>query len=111
MQLTDPYDVGDTSHDGEILRFKNSIIGKILRVFCAVVSASVGSYMLYYFQESYWGVWPWYFSPRESEFDRVELFVCFIFPLFFATILALNSGKARPYIMILLLSVLLLSLI
>lgn len=84
---------------------------KSIQVFWAMVSAILGLVLLLKFNGSRWGEWPWYFSPREAGFDRIELVVFFLAPLTLASLLALCSGKARPYLLAFMLLVLVLSLV
>lgn len=84
---------------------------KSIQVFSAVLSAILGLVLLLKFSGSRWGEWPWYFSPREAGFDRIELVVFFLAPLTLASFLALCSGKARPYLLMFMLLVLVLSLV
>lgn len=81
-----------------------------IRLACASTSLIIGLALFWNFRDSHWGKWPWYFSLREPGFDLIELVVLLIMPLALANILAMFSGRARSYLLVLHFGVLLLSL-
>jgi len=80
------------------------------RIF-ATVGLVLASALLVRFAGSRWGEWPWYFSPREAGFDRMELFVFFLVPLGLTTMISMFAGRARRWIFGLLVLTLVLSLV
>ncbi len=74
---------------------------KSIQFFWAMVSAILGLVLLLKFSGSRWGEWPWYFRLAKQG----------LAPLTLATLLALSSGKARPYLLVFMLLVLVLSLV
>lgn len=78
---------------------------------CATVGLLLASVLLLRFAGSRWGEWPWYFSPREAGFDRIELLVFLLFPLGITTVISIFAGRARLWILGLLALALLLSLV
>ena len=67
--------------------------------------------LLIRFAGSRWGEWPWYFSPREAAFDQIELIVFFLVPLGITASIALLAGRARRWILGMLVLTFLLSLV
>jgi hypothetical protein len=80
------------------------------RIF-ATIGIVLTGVLLFRFAGSRWGEWPWYFSPREAGFDRIELFVFFLAPLGLTAVISLFAGRARVWILGLLALTFVLSLV
>ena len=105
-ETPNPYDASATRPEA----LPRRLIAWRQRVF-ATVGLLLAVALLLRFAGSRWGEWPWYFSPREAGFDRLELFVFFLVPLGFTGVIAIFAGRARPWILGLLALTLVLSLV
>lgn len=106
-ETPNPYDASATQPDDLPERHRNTWRERIF----ATLALLLASALLLRFAGSQWGEWPWYFSPREAGFDRIELFVFFLFPLGITAAISIFAGRARPWILGLLALTFLLSLV
>tara|TARA_R110002049_G_scaffold27283_3_gene93849 strand:- start:207 stop:599 length:393 start_codon:yes stop_codon:yes gene_type:complete len=102
-----PSDASATQHDAPQKRHRKIWRERIF----AILGVLFASTLLLRFARSRWGEWPWYFSPREAGFDRIELFVFFLFPLGVTAVMSIFAGRARRWILGLLALTFLLSLV
>ncbi|MCO8125418.1 hypothetical protein NHH03_27010 [Stieleria sp. TO1_6] len=99
-----------TPNDNAVIRVDEDQ-GSVRRVICGSIATACSVALLIQFADSKWGDWPWYFSPREPGFDRIELFLFFFVPIGITGTIALFAGRAKYWILGLLSLTIVLSLV